>query len=253
VPDFLLICPADLFSARFGGFIRHLRRIGRSSRAFFDCMNPSNHLPHIRERARRWVASGLGVAALAVFSGCGDGSANNPLDNPPLVDNAPGTSQSRLSFAYYQRCVQPIFTAALTVTVNGVTRTSTCVSSGCHGDTQGRGGALRIAAGAQLIDVTQAANTPAVIRATEMYRNFASAQGVAQVRTASGSLLLVKPLQLGALHDGGTNFVNDQDPLVRRLRYWIETPVPAGQDEFSPAAYAMFTPADPNAGACNTP
>jgi hypothetical protein len=36
------------------------------------------------------------------------------------------------------------------------------------------------------------------------------------------------------------------------FEYWISHPMPQGQDEFSVAADALFTPPDPVAGACNT-
>jgi hypothetical protein len=56
----------------------------------------------------------------------------------------------------------------------------------------------------------------------------------------------------GVLHGGGLIFPDPQDENVRRLQYWISRPAPVGQDEFSPATYTMFTPNDPNTGACNT-
>ena len=42
------------------------------------------------------------------------------------------------------------------------------------------------------------------------------------------------------------------DPNAKLITYWITHPVPLGQDEFSSAANSMFTPADPNTGTCNT-
>jgi hypothetical protein len=39
---------------------------------------------------------------------------------------------------------------------------------------------------------------------------------------------------------------------VKLIEYWISHPAPQGQDEFSTATYAMFTPADPKTGSCNT-
>ncbi len=66
------------------------------------------------------------------------------------------------------------------------------------------------------------------------------------------SRLLVKPLVLNVLHGGGLVFPSENDPNVKLIKYWISHPAPAGQDEFSPATYTMFTPADPKTGTCNT-
>jgi hypothetical protein len=111
---------------------------------------------------------------------------------------------------------------------------------------------LRVSAGAQVIDVTNAANTPDVIRATDMYKNFYSAQGQVLLTSPQQSRLLTKPLVMGVLHGGGQIFASTSDPHVTLIEYWITHPAPQGQDEFSPATYNMFTPADPNAGTCNT-
>jgi hypothetical protein len=56
----------------------------------------------------------------------------------------------------------------------------------------------------------------------------------------------------GVLHGGGLIFADTNDPNVRLLQYWISRPMPQGQDEFSTASAAMFTPADPATGTCNT-
>ena len=85
-----------------------------------------------------------------------------------------------------------------------------------------------------------------------MYKNFYSAQGQAIAGSAARSRIYTKPLLLATVHAGGRNFLDELDANARRIQYWINNPAPAGQDEFSPATYAMFTPADPNAGACNT-
>ncbi len=188
--------------------------------------------------AVRGLAHGLLALALA---GCG---GSNPLDNPPDVSNPPNTSGQRLSFAYYQRCIDPIF--------NTVLANNTCAASGCHDDRDGTGGALRIVPNATAIDVTNPANTPDAIRASAMYRNFYSAQGMTLVSSPPDSRLLTKPLVRGVLHGGGQIFSSDQDPNVRRILYWIGNPAPQGQDEFSTATYNMFTPADPNVGTCNS-
>ena len=62
------------------------------------------------------------------------------------------------------------------------------------------------------------------------------------IGSASLSLLLNKPLVRNVLHAGGRIFASDQDPNVRLIEYWIGNPSPQGQDEFSTATYAMFTP-----------
>ena len=191
---------------------------------------------------------GAGVAALAL-AGCGGG---NPLSNPADVSNPPGTSGQSLSYAYYQRCINPILLAQLQINVNGVQSVNTCAASGCHDNTTGTGGAFRVVGAAQPLDVTAAANTPAVIRASDMYKNFLSAQGEVVFGSLTQSRILAKPRLLNGLHGGGLIFENDQNPNVKLIQYWINHPVPQGQDEFSTATYSLFTPADPNTGACNT-
>lgn len=183
------------------------------------------------------------VATLVVA--CGGG---NPLDIPDEVANPPATGTRKLSFAYFQRCVQPILEAQLPITLNGVNTVNSCASSGCHDDTNGTGGALRLFGGAALVDL---ALTPEQIRATEMYRNFYSSQGEVVFGDTLASRLIAKPLVRNVLHGGGLVFDSEDDPNVRSLRYWIEHPMPAGQDEFSAAGNALFTPPDAATGACN--
>lgn len=194
----------------------------------------------LRRHAKAVRGCAHGLVAL-VLAGCG---GSNPLDNPPTVSNPANVSGQRLSFAYFQRCINPIF--------NTVLGNNTCAASGCHDDRDGTGGALRIVPNAAAIDVTNPANTPDVIRATDMYRNFYSAQGMTLLSSPLDSRLLTKPLVRGVLHGGGQIFSNDQDPNVRRILYWISNPAPQGQDEFGTATYNMFTPADPNVGTCNS-
>jgi hypothetical protein len=206
-------------------------------------------------RARRgpWARLGHGLfgVLLGGLASCGGGGAN-PLDNPPLVSNPAGVSSSKLSFAYFQRCVNPIFLARLQITQNGVVSTNTCAGSGCHDNASGTGGAFRVVPGAQVVDVTDPANTPDVIRATDIYKNFYSAQGEVVLGTPAQSRLLNKPLLRGVLHGGGLIFASDQDPNVKLIQYWVSNPMPKGQDEFSAASASLFTPADPKAGTCNT-
>ena len=182
------------------------------------------------------------VGALLALAGCGGGT----------VSDAPLNGTQVLAFAYFQRCVNPIFLKSLPITLNGVTVTNTCAASACHNNATGAGGAFRIIPTAQVIDVTNPANTPAVIQATDMYRNFVSAQGETVIGSPAQSLLLRKPLLQGIFHGGGQILANEQDPNVKLMQYWIGNPAPQGQSEFSTATYSMFTPADPNLGTCNS-
>jgi len=197
------------------------------------------------DRLRLAVALGA-VAWLA--AACGGG----PLGNPPLVSNPTGTSGQSLSFAYFQRCVNPIFLKQLQITLNGVVTTNTCAGAGCHNNSTGTGGAFRVIPTAAVVDVTNAANTAATIRTTDMYKNFYSAQGEVVLSSPTESRLLNKPLLRNVLHGGGLVFASDQDPDVKLIEYWITHPVPAGQDEFSTASNTLFTPADPMQGQCNS-
>jgi hypothetical protein len=197
--------------------------------------------------------AGLAAAVLAAIGAvaCG-GGGTNPLGNPATIDNPAGATGQKLSFAYFEKCINPIFLAQLQINQNGVVSTNTCAGSGCHATATGTGGAFRVVPTAQAIDVTDPANTADVIRASDMYKNFYSAQGEVVLGSATQSRLLAKPLLLNVLHGGGQIFPDAQDPNAKLIQYWITHPVPLGQDEFSTAAYAMFTPADPNTGACNT-
>jgi hypothetical protein len=193
----------------------------------------------------------LSVATLTLVAGCGGGSSN-PLDNPQTVANPPSAGGQRLSFAYFQKCINPILIAQLPIP-NAGGATNTCAGSGCHDTTTGTGGALRVVPGAQPLDVTDPAVTPAVIRASDMYKNFYSSQGEVVLGSTTQSRLLAKPLLLNVLHGGGLIFASENDANARLIKYWISHPAPMGQDEFSTATWAMFTPADPKTGACNTP
>ena len=192
------------------------------------------------------------VVATLQLCGCGGGDTSNPLDNPPSVENPPGRSGQALSFVYFQKCINPIFLAQLQINQGGVISTNTCAGSGCHETTTGAGGAFRLVPAAQPVDMSDPANTPDVIRTSDMYKNFYSAQGEVVLGSAAQSRLLAKPLLLNVLHGGGQIFPNDQDPNAKLIQYWISRPVPAGQDEFSSAANVMFTPPDPTTGSCNS-
>jgi hypothetical protein len=185
---------------------------------------------------------------LLALAACG-GGGDNPLGNAPTVVNTPGGSGQSLSFVYFQKCVNPVLVAQLSLPAGG---TGSCASSGCHDNANGTGGAFRMQASATFIDMSNAANTPDAMRLTEMYRNFYSAQGSTVIGAPTASRLVNKPLVQGVLHGGGVIFANTSDPNLKLLQYWISRPMPAGQDEFSNAAAAMFTPADPTTGSCNT-
>jgi len=200
--------------------------------------------------AQRGRAAALAALAACVLAGCGgDGSA---LDNPPTVRNPTTAGGQKLSFAYFQKCIQPVFVAPLQINQNGAISTNTCAAAGCHDNATGTGGALRLIGSAQRVDTANPANTPDVIRTTDMYKNFYSAQGEVVFGAPLSSRLLTKPLTLNVLHGGGLIFLSESDPNVMLIRYWISRPMPQGQDEFSSAANSMFTPADPDTGACNT-
>ena len=115
----------------------------------------------------------------------------------------------------------------------------------------------------EAVDLGDPANTPDVIRTTDMYKNFYSAQGVTIPGSPLQSRLFEKPLLLNVLHGGGQIFASQSDPHAQLINYWISHPAPSGQDEFSTATYNMFTPAyDPTSSdptrndlskvACNT-
>lgn len=180
----------------------------------------------------------LRVLPLLAVAACGGGE----------VENAPATGARKLSFAYFQRCVMPILVTQLPVTLNGVTTVNSCASSGCHDDTNGTGGALRVRGSAGTVDLAMA---PDLVRETDMYRNFYSAQGEVVFGNPLASRLIAKPLVLNVLHGGGIVFDDVEDPNVKLMRYWIEHPMPEGQDEFSSAGNGLFTPPDATTGACN--
>jgi hypothetical protein len=185
----------------------------------------------------------LASTSLLVLAACGGGG---PIGNPDNIANPQGTTGGgKLSFVYFQKCINPIFLTR----INGAGGVNSCAASGCHDNVAGTGGALRLVPGAAEVDSTQAAD---VLRSSDMYKNFYSSQGVTVIGVPAQSRLVNKPLLQGVLHGGGLIFSDANDPLVQRMRYWIGRPVPEGQDEFSTSAVTMFTPADPQTGACNT-
>jgi len=195
-----------------------------------------------RRALGRTTSRYLSILALTVVASCG-GSSGNPLGNPPLVNNPTSQGGQKLSFAYFERCINPIFFTQF--------GTNECGASGCHDSVHGSGGALRVIAGAATFDVTNPANTPDVMTNSDMHRNFVSAVGETLISNPPQSRLVIKPLVQGIFHGGGQIFASDQDPNIKLMEYWIGHPVQQGQDEFAPSN-AMFTPPDPNVGACNT-
>jgi len=190
----------------------------------------------------------LSITLLGTLAACG---GSNPLGNPPVVSNPQDAQGNQhLAFAYFQKCINPIFLTQLQS--QGSATTNTCAGGGCHDTVTGTGGAFRLVPGAQPLDLSDPANTPDVIRASDMYKNFYSAQGMVIVGDPLQSRIVVKPLVLNVFHGGGQVLPSQNDPNIILLKYWITHPAPKGQDEFSPATYTMFTPADPATGMCNT-
>jgi hypothetical protein len=187
------------------------------------------------------AAALVSAAVAALLAGCGGG-----------IDNPEGAAGQKLSFAYFQRCIEPILQTPLQINQNGVISTNTCAGGGCHDSTTGTGGALRVVPNPAAINVLDGSNTPDVIHASDMYKNFYSAQASVTVGAPTQSRLITKPLVLNVLHGGGLIFANRQDPNVKLIEYWITHPAPTGQDEFSTTTYNMFTPPDPMTGTCNT-
>jgi hypothetical protein len=191
----------------------------------------------------------MAAALTATVAACG-GGGSEVLGNPPTIANGALLTGQTLSFAYFQRCINPVLLAQLPA-LSG-SGTNTCAGSGCHDSNTGTGGALRLFPVAGVLDVTDAANTADVIRASDMYKNFYSAQAATVIGSSAQSRLLSKPLLRNVLHGGGQIFASATDAPAVLMAYWINHPVPQGQDEFSVASYSMFTPNDPNTGTCNT-
>jgi hypothetical protein len=187
------------------------------------------------------------LVATALLAACGGGAFDNATD----ISNSAGTPGQKLSFAYFQRCVAPLLNTPLPIVAssNNSTTTNTCAASGCHDNTQGTGGALRLFGSASVVDLALPAAT---LRASDMFKNYTSASGESVAGAPDQSRLLNKPLVRGVLHGGGLVIASAQDPAARRISYWISHPMPQGQDEFSSAAAALFTPADLSTGTCNS-
>jgi hypothetical protein len=91
-----------------------------------------------------------------------------------------------------------------------------------------------------------------VIRTTDIYKNFYSAQGEVVLGSTAQSRLLAKPLLLNVLHGGGLIFANAARPERKLIEYWISHPCRRARTSSARPTYSMFTPADPNTGTCNT-
>jgi len=188
------------------------------------------------------------AAAVLGLSSCGGG--DNPLDNPSTLQNPTLAGNQRLRFSYFQTCVFPVFLKQLPIQfANGTTAVNTCAASGCHDNTNGTGGAFRVIGNAQPIDLTNPANTTDIIKASDMYKNFYSAQGEVVFGSPMTSRILAKPMVNGVLHGGGLVFANAQDANARLILYWINNPAPSGQDEFADPGFG-FTPGNP--ATCNS-
>ncbi|HSB23447.1 MAG TPA: hypothetical protein VLE94_10100 [Burkholderiaceae bacterium] len=200
------------------------------------------------QRTRRSAAAVRGTVAAAAavlgLASCGGGSSN-PLDNPSTLQNPTLAGNQRLRFSYFQTCVFPVFLKQLPIQfANGTTAVNTCAASGCHDNTNGTGGAFRVIGNAQPIDLSNPANTADIIKASDMYKNFYSAQGEVVFGSPMTSRILAKPMVNGVLHGGGLVFANAQDANARLILYWINNPAPSGQDEFADPAFG-FTPGNP--------
>lgn len=201
-------------------------------------------MTRLSTRTAQRLASTLAGGAL--LAACGGGS---PLDNPETLKNPPGLTGQKLSFIYFQRCVNPVLITPLPVNINGQVSVNTCAAGGCHDNVTGTGGALRLLGGAAPVDPTQGA---AAIRATDIYKNYYSSLGETVVGAPTQSRLLNKPLVRNGLHGGGLIFESETDAGAKLFKYWINRPMPQGQDEFSAAANTMFANSDPVNGACNS-
>ena len=106
-----------------------------AARMTLDATVPATgSLPAAAALRRRWRSRGCG------------GGGSTRWTTRRRSNNPPGAGGQKLSFAYFQRCVNPIFLAQLPITSGGSISTNTCAGSGCHDDANGTGGAFRVVA-----------------------------------------------------------------------------------------------------------
>ena len=211
-------------------------------------------MPVSTTTGKQWAGTGrarLALAGLCAVVAAGCGGSGSPFDNASNIDNSgAGSSGQKLSLSYFQKCINPIFKKALTINLNGTLSVNTCAGSGCHDNSTGTGGAFRVIGSAPDVDTfVSTTNTEDMIRASDMYKNFFSAQGSAVISAPTQSRLVGKPLLLNVLHGGGLIFLNSDVPEVKEMLYWIGHPAPPQQDEFGAFGSGLLT----STGACQNP
>jgi hypothetical protein len=108
------------------------------------------------------------VLAAATLAACGGGGA---LDNPDDVSNPDGHRRPKLSFTYFQACVQAVLATPQPGPMAG---SNTCAAGGCHDNVSGTGGALRLLGGAARWTRRRGRRA---VRASDMYKNYYSSLG----------------------------------------------------------------------------
>ena len=166
-----------------------------------------------------WWVRVPGLCILLTLSACGK------------VVQTEGGSGKTLCFDYYQRCVNRVFD---NTPAYGGTSASNCSSSGCHQAGVGPGGAFKINPGLPLLVLT----TPAQDRTTQMYANFLSAKGSANLNDPRQSFLIKKPLS-EVFHGGGVIFPDATVIGVREFQFWASQNV---DDEFGAQCPSLFNP-----------
>lgn len=159
------------------------------------------------------------------------------------AQNESGSPAGTLCFDYFQRCVYPqALNTPFPVDVNndGVFEsTKSCASGDCHGGSTS-GGGLQLTENAATVDLaTVTLEELRALGAYPMYRNFIAAKGRADLNNPRQSPLVQKPL-VEVDHNGGRVFVDDQDPAVRQMLYWVSNRVPLGGNELSGFCATLF-------------
>jgi hypothetical protein len=155
--------------------------------------------------------------------------AGQPADT---VANPPGASGQKLSFLYFQRCVNPVLNTPLPVRIGGNTTTNTCAAGGCHDNVSGTGGALRLLGSAAPVDASALPDARARQRHVQELLLIARGKRGRQSRPeppaeqAAGAQHTARGRP--GLRDGGR-------PIAAQLiRYWINHPMPAGRTNSAP-------------------